>query len=246
MLDPKQFYAGRAGRVTPGSRSYDLDVVDLGVLHVPSGRLGAADPFVTLGDPLVITIPPGSYPVSVTVADVSEELDGSHPREAYLSCWINQGEVARVELAVPEGYEAPPAGEYYGVGVDFGTVAFVDADALLTCMPEGNWYEDLFDPAEGGGWFGRMDDPDHYRAGSANIRLPLAKQAENLVLSHSGWGDGFYPVVKTLDADGKLLGVHINLGVVVDYDDEVTAVETPPAAPTHSRARGFLRRIFRS
>lgn len=40
---------------------------------------------------------------------------------------------------------------------------------------------------------------------------PGAGDGENVVLSHSGWGDGFYPVVTTHDAEGRLLGVHLDL-----------------------------------
>lgn len=38
-----------------------------------------------------------------------------------------------------------------------------------------------------------------------------AAGGENLVLTHSGWGDGFYPVITTHDAEGRLLGVHLDL-----------------------------------
>jgi hypothetical protein len=41
--------------------------------------------------------------------------------------------------------------------------------------------------------------------------MPLASNGENVVLSHSGWGDGFYPVLASYAADGTLLGIHIDL-----------------------------------
>jgi hypothetical protein len=56
-----------------------------------------------------------------------------------------------------------------------------------------------------------MDSPDHIRAGIANIRLPNATDDANIVICHSGWGDGFYPVVGGYDAAGSLVGVHIDL-----------------------------------
>jgi hypothetical protein len=62
-----------------------------------------------------------------------------------------------------------------------------------------------------------MDAPAPLPAGYANITLPLAADGENLVLSHSGWGDGFYPVVGSWDGDGRLLAVHIDLQVVGDF-----------------------------
>lgn len=184
---------------------------DLGILHLPSGHLEASDPFVTLGKGFVVPVPPGSYPVRLTVADVSDQQDGSHLREAYLSVVLAEGTPARSELLVPVGKPEPPAGEYYGVGVDAGTVGFADASAVGTAMPDGDWYDELFDSGEPDSWFELMDSAEHLLAGAANIVMPLAQAGENVVLCHSGWGDGFYPVVGSYAADGKLLAIHIDL-----------------------------------
>ena len=70
--------------------SAKLTVHDLGILQVPSGRVGVCDPFVDLGDPVVFQIPPGAYSVRATLADVSDEQDGSHMREAYLSLVMSE------------------------------------------------------------------------------------------------------------------------------------------------------------
>lgn len=207
MVMASEVFAGRSGRVTVGSEEFDLSVVDLGELHVPSGRLGAADPFVTLDSPLVTLIPPGSYPSYVTVADVSDDLDGSHLREAYLSIRVRPGAAARVE----------------------------------TGMPDGNYYQDLFEPSDGGGWFAIIDDAAHLRAGSANIPLPLADGKENVVLTHSGCGDGLYPVLATFDSDDNLLGVHIDLLVLSQDDEDDVAAEEPPSG---SPRPGFFQRLF--
>jgi Protein of unknown function (DUF4241) len=67
-----------------------------------------------------------------------------------------------------------------------------------------------------------MDDPAHIRAGIANLPLPLARDGENLVLFHSGWGDGVYPVVGGYDAAGKLVAVHVDL-LVIEEDAELLA-----------------------
>ena len=180
-----------------------LSVVDLGVLRVPSGRVEACDPFVTLGDGPVFEVEPGDYPVKATVADV----------EAYLSLVLADGEPASVEAA------QPVRGRGF-VCVDAGTVAFVDHDAVATAMPpQDDWY-DVFDSGEPDSWFFLMDSPDHYRRGAANIVMPRAGAGENVVLSYSGWGDGVYPVMLTRDADGAPLGLHIDLGVVGEFDDE--------------------------
>jgi len=212
---------------TPDGTEHPQTVHALGVLHVPSGRLEASDPFVSLGDGLVTEVPPGSYPAFVTVADVSEAHDGSHLREAYLSLVVSDAApAAEVRLVTPDGAEPLDDDEFYGVGVDAGTVAFADAAAIASCMPptddDSSWYDDVFDSDAPESWFNLMDNADHYLDGCANVTMPLAGAGENVVLSHSGWGDGFYPVVTTHAADGSLLGVHIDLLVAgpEDEDDE--------------------------
>lgn len=201
---------------TPDGTPHPQTVHAAGTLHVPSGRLEASDPFVSLGDGLVVGVPPGSWPAYVTVADVSDARDGSHLREAYLSLVVSDGApVAEVRGVTPEGHEPPRADEHYGVGVDAGTVGFADATAAAA-FADAAEDEELDEE-----WFDLMDDPGHHREGVANIALPGAAAGENVVLSHSGWGDGFYPVVTTHAADGSLLGVHIDLLVAgPDGDDD--------------------------
>jgi hypothetical protein len=226
MARTDAFFALSSGR--PEGTPYAQTVHDLGLLVLPSGRLEASDPFVSLGESLVVTVPAGAYPVRVTVADVSDEQDGSHLREAYLSVVLAEGVVARVEGLAPAGASDADEGEpddelFHGVVVDAGTVAFADAEAVRTLMPEGDWYEDLFDDGKPTSWFARMDDPTHLRGGSANIVLPLASSGENVVLAHSGWGDGWYPVLGSYAADGTLLGVHIDLLVAGEQEDDEDA-----------------------
>lgn len=72
--------------------------------------------------------------------------------------------------------------------------------------------------------------------------MPLAGAGENVILSHSGWGDGLFPVVRTRDARGNLLGLHIDLLVVgggIDDDPD-----EPPPAPAPASKPGRLRRLF--
>ena len=59
-----------------------------------------------------------------------------------------------------------------------------------------------------------MDDPAHIREGIANITLPLAKNGENLILFHSGWGDGCYPIVGSFDSKGNIVAAHIDFFVL--------------------------------
>ncbi len=246
VMNPLDFYAMRTGAATqPDGGPATLRVAELGRLRVASGMLEASDPFVTLGDGPVFDIEPGSYEVFVTIADVSEKQDGSHEREAYLSLLLNDGVVSSVEAAASVR-GIPEPGEYWGVGVDAGTVAFADHEAIGECMPtesdENNWYDDVFENGTETSWFSLMDSDEPYEAGMANIVLPLAQSGENVVLSHSGWGDGFYPVVVTKDSEGRLLGIHIDLLVVGEVDPELIAeldpAELDPAEKTMLASEG--------
>ena len=213
-----------------------LTVHDLGVVRVPSGKVGACDPFVDLENPVVVRVPPGDYPVRVTIADVSEEQDGSHMREAYLSLVMSDETPTLVEAA-PTLEGEPLAGEVYGVSVDAGTVAFVDADSVTRCMPEDStsWYEDVFDTDyDPNSWFALMDAYKPLPAGLANVVMPRATAGENVVLAHSGWGDGFYPLLQTKDSEGNVTALHIDLLVVGKFDDAPLSPMSEQAPPTGS------------
>ena len=200
----------------------------------------------------------------MTLADVSQRQDGSHLRETYLSVIIADRDVARIMAVTPDGEE--PYGHdasFIGIPVDAGTVGFVDVEAVERCMPDAVWFDEVFDNDTDESWFSLLDSADHLREGSANIVMPLATDGENVVLTHSGWGDGVYPVLKTYDADGNLLGVHIDLFVDEREDDDEAepAIETettPEPTPAEAAANpggpvppsweapkvGFLSRLF--
>jgi hypothetical protein len=246
-MDISDFYGLQQGMapLSTGAQG-KLTVHDLGHLRVPSGKLGACDPFVNLEYPLVVGLTPGDYPVRVTVADVSPEQDGSHLREAYLSLVLSEADSVTVEAAPgPEG--PPPPGHYFTVGVDAGTVAFVDAEAILRCMPDPTtWYDGLFDSDDPNSWFNLMDADGPHPAGTANIVMPLAPNSENVVLSHSGWGDGEYWLLQTKDARGNLTGVHIDLAVAGKFDDEPADQETAPStdAPVPAPKKSWLAKVL--
>ncbi|MFB9955634.1 DUF4241 domain-containing protein [Cellulomonas denverensis] len=220
-MEQTPLLALRTGRIE--GWKYTHHVVDLGTLRLPSGRLEASDPFVALGEGMVVRVPPGEYPVRVTVVDVSDAQDGSHLREAWLSVILADGEPATTPRLTPDGV-TPEPGLVYGVGVDAGTVAFADQEAVGRCMPPPmTWYDEVYDTGRPDSWFALMDSAEHLGPGLANITMPHATASENVVLSHSGWGDGFFPVVGGYDTDGRLLSVHIDLLVEDPEDDRPSA-----------------------
>jgi len=201
-----------------GVHPWQQHVLDLGTLKVDSGKLLACDPFMDLPDGLIYAVPKGDHAVCVTIADVSDAGDGSHKRESYLSMVIRASEAVSHRVLMPEKQKPlrdPKA--FYGVRVGAGTVAFADAENAKKLLPKGNLYEQLFENGKPEAWFAQMDSDSPLPKGYANIVLPKAKHGENIILSHSGWGDGFYPVIGTFGADGRLAGVHIDLQVVGEF-----------------------------
>lgn len=247
MPTPETFRALKPGPAEADGRPATLTVHDLGVLRVPSGRLEASDPFVSLGEGHVVEIPPGDYPVRVTMADISGIRDVIHHREAYLSVVLADGDAAVVQPASRAGEELPDGG-YWAIGVDAGLVGFADAEAVRPSMPPGDWYEEVFACDGDQSWLDQLESAETLRPGWANIVMPLATAGENVILTGSGWGDGQYPVVQTLDADGRLLAVHIDLLVVGDeaYDESPSPTEpTDTGAAAAAGRRGWLGRLLR-
>lgn len=221
-MDTTEFFALHSGQVPlPDGRLVQSKVVDLGPLRVRSGKLAASDPFVNLEEPLVIPVRRGTHRAAATLVDVSDAQDWSHVREAYLSLVLSDAASVSVDGA-PTVDGSPGDDAFYGVYVDAGTVSFTDAKAIRRGMPRdsADWYDSVFDTGEDDSWFSQMDADGPLPAGLANLVLPRARWGQNLVLCHSGWGDGFYPLLRSLDADGNPTGIHIDLLVAREENED--------------------------
>lgn len=210
--------ANQDGRVyqTAKGATRQIFVQDCGGLTVPTGRLTVSDPFCFLSPVgnLHVQLRPGTYPVNVTLVDASESLDRTSVRVAYASLILSaHAEVERrlIERTVEGGevMDIGPDGEFTGFPVDAGTASFVDEGALRNGMPPvETWGDGIFENDDPSCRFNRMDDPDHIRAGLANIPLTLATDGANIVLFESGRGDGVCPPIGGYDAEGDLVAVH--------------------------------------
>lgn len=209
----EHWYARTNGTVVIDGEPVPLSTIACGELVAPVGRLVICDPFVALetSGNAYIAIPPGRYPVVVTI-------DDDQDAEAYASLLLSPAPEVTRRMLIPlrEG-EAPPTvgpDELVGFPVDAGTACFVDEGALTAGMPPnaGNttWHATLFDNGRSDSWFSRMDDPEHIHTGVANIPLPLATDGSNIVLVHSGYGDGIYPIIGGYDAADNLVAIHID------------------------------------
>jgi Protein of unknown function (DUF4241) len=117
-----------------------VEVLNAGLLHLPTGRVVACDPFwgSAVQDqvaPFTVTVPPGRYPVSVSAA----RTDSPHPDDpnplllgTAAKLTIREEPVVAWEPALPSGQDpqelAPD--EIYFLGVDSGIASFFDAAAV--------------------------------------------------------------------------------------------------------------------
>lgn len=183
---------------TPGSRHAagapcTTTIERIAELELPTGRIIACDPLVNAdGTPAFTrTVPPGRYPVDACVA----QIERGHVRIAAIRVVFRPGvpvtwspaEVERSDGLVGHGY-----------GVDAGLGCVMDErarellvaaqHALVDARPDGN-YDDVVLEAE----LGDREWLDH---------RPAPGRSENVVIVHSGWGDGIYDSTWGLDAGG--------------------------------------------
>lgn len=205
---------------------WQLRVADVGTITISSGKIEACDPFFTLSEDYVFPFPNGTFPVKVTVADASEKQDWSHEREAYLSIIVRDEPAVAYRLARPVGVgeaDPLPIEGFWGVGVDSATVGLVDADAAQICVEQDEALDFIWpDDDKAVGWWDFIDDSDHYEVAMANIPIPGCADGASIVISHSGWGDGHYPVVYSYNAADELVACHVDFKVVgnYQYDEE--------------------------
>ena len=176
------FPRGQVGTVT---------VLPPSELLLPSGRIVACDPFTGLGpyggDPFTVGVPPGRYPVTVSVVELTTPgepaAEQPHQRVAAARLTISDEPVADWEQAVVPEQDLGSLGEdeFYGYGVDAGTGCFVDAAAV----------EPLGEFESATGTLLAAFEAADWTVGVVALADPAS--GHNLVAFSSGWGDGSYP-----------------------------------------------------
>lgn len=235
-LQLERFFALREGAYhLPDGEPTSLVSVALGELQLNSGRLGICD-ILAFETPLVVPVALGSYPLVLTLAEVAESYDLRKSRDAYLSLVLSAEPTVTVEPAPVEAgsfdWRSEPSGGVagkqglHGVSTgDISTVAMVDAEALLACMPEDRqtWSDEIIMGPEDG-WFARMDTEIDGPWGAYFGELPLAQRGENIGVVNAR-SNRIFPVLVTRDAAGELTGVHIDLLVIGQLSEEMRAFD---------------------
>ncbi len=107
--------------------STEVDVLDIGTVHFPTGTIFACDPLVELEDalPFIQTIPAGTYSVQIGV--VPSEKYGD--RYACVKVAVNQEKPVRYEMGMTGSEDLDEElgeDEYFGFGVDAGMGCIAD------------------------------------------------------------------------------------------------------------------------
>lgn len=229
-MESANFYANKNGKApklsTPeiifkndGTQTVQHQMVNfesrnVGSITVDQNTIYASDlAFVELetdDETLGFKIPNGVYQTVVTIADVSEEQDGSHKRTAYISLIRNNNIPMKVKPAqsLDENESDTTEDSFWYFPVDAGTGCF------YTLPPENmdiDNYLKVFDIAC------EFIDTQEYCLIDFN---GAETSSPKIFGSSSGWGDGSYPVYVTLNDKDDVIGIHIDYEILGTFTDE--------------------------
>jgi Protein of unknown function (DUF4241) len=187
-------------------------IVSLGSLHLPSGRIVACDPFFAgIALPFARTAPPGDHEVQLCMVT----LPSFGERVALARVLFQPGKQSiRYEEALKEYADSS---RYY---VEAGLGSFMDevtrnkfAETMARFYqerPEGNYYTDVL-AAEFKKSATRPDDPRD--VGKWNMHV-LPDSGMNVAMFASGLGDGAYSSYWGLDDAGQVVSLTTDFGVL--------------------------------
>ncbi|MBO3739508.1 DUF4241 domain-containing protein [Actinoplanes flavus] len=159
-----------------------VEPVDAGMLRITSGQLVVSDPGCIEVTPRTVAVPPGEFPVTLSTLRTRHGAGVAAARVTFLDIPPREWEMA---LQPDEDPGLLGEGQFYGVGVDTGTVAFMDATRTVI---DDRLDEDVFEPLE-----------DHFA-----VELPGTPPEPNLIAFRAGRGDGVYPVWIGRTDDGQV------------------------------------------
>lgn len=215
LVDYNQFFENKTVDNT------HLELLNLGELNISTGQIIACDPLVCLYDtsPFTRTVQPGKYPVIASIA----KTENSGDRYAVVKLEFSKDSATKWEMAVTEHQdikELKEDDEFFGFPVDAGLGCFCDLETqqfynhfdtdFMQRNPNGNIYDDFFaaefkknaidqnDPEDIGDWL--------------NFYLPNRPDL-NVIMFHSGYGDGMYPCYWGTTDDGKICSLIVDFQV---------------------------------
>lgn len=191
-------------------------------MAIPTGQIIVCDPLAYSYNSLPFDrkVKPGKYPVTVCIAKTKDSGD----RYAIVKLEFSKSKASKFQLATTEGQDIKDLkeeDEFFGFLVDAGLGCFMDLqtkqfynefdDNLMKENPDGNLYDDhlenefkknatdLNDPTDAGDWL--------------NFYLPN-KPELNVVMFHSGFGDGVYPSYWGINDNGEICSLIVDFNVI--------------------------------
>ena len=194
----------------------------LGELSVSSGKIIACDPLVYFNNslPFIKKVKAGKYPVTVCIAKTKNSGDSY----AIVKLEFSKTKTTKWELAITNGQnvnDLKDDGEFFGFPIASGLGCFMDlqtrqffnefVDSFMRENPDCNIYDDFFayefkknaidqnDPKDAGDWI--------------NFYLPNEPEL-NVIMFHSGFGDGVYPSYWGTNDSGEICNLVVDFGVI--------------------------------
>lgn len=203
-----------------------VDILEIGKVNLPTGRLFACDPLIELEDaqPFLQTVPAGSYPVKICVVPSPQYGD----RYACVKLVISDAQPVRYELAMTGTEnldEELSEGDYFGFGVDAGMACIADCQTQQAyqkywrqrCAEDEDIdpYNDLFCDILAASC---KNQPRYQRDGGDWANWTVPGMDLNIPIFASGWGDGLYPCYFAYDANDNVCGVYLHfIDIAADY-----------------------------
>lgn len=206
---------------TNSYKNTELKFLELGKLNLPTGKIVACDPLVSLGECLAFTkiVAPGIYPVITCIANSG----GFEGRYAAVKLQFKNTKAVKWGLALTEGQNTADLtneDSFYGYFVDAGLGCFCDLETQTNYLkfdrdfyskdPNGNIYDNFF-AAE----FKKNADPNnpHDIGDWLNFYLPNEPK-QNVIMFHSGFGDGVYPCYWGIDEKEEICSLVVDFMVL--------------------------------
>jgi Protein of unknown function (DUF4241) len=186
-----------------------VEVLDVGTLHLATGRPVAVDPFLgppfeRFAVPFAATAAPGRYPVSLSTSRPERLRKPTTPTPAgpvaAVKLTVGDAPVVVWELALRPGQDPASLrpGEILGFVVDSGTGSFLDASAVPALRRLGDPGPQWDDDSE-------LDKiiPELLQKGAVNLVVDPATELNAVVFS-CGLGDGVYSTWVGRTSTGEL------------------------------------------
>lgn len=193
-------------------RTVSIEICEAGILVLTSGKIVACDGLIPSDEPFAETVDPGSYPVILCMA--SGGGWGGWPVVACAMLRIKDEMPKTWTLATVAGESgfAEREGDMVGYGVDCGVGCFADLDVMRTLIGS----REMFD------WFKEAADKSRSDWSAWFDYSISVEPCVNIIVFSLGEGDGVYPSYFGHDANGDIVCLATDFGIIAPLPGEQT------------------------